>query len=118
MKICKSIPEREFFAPRVIVANSYFSRLRGLMFRKELKEGEGLLLENCNSIHCCFMNFPIDVIYLNRDMEVLKVETVRPWRVGSIVRGTKHVLEVSEGVAISLKQGDKLIFEEAEETHE
>ena len=118
MKICKTIPERVFHAPRVIVANSYFSRLRGLMFRKQLEEGEGLLLENCSSIHCCFMNFPIDVVYLNKQMKVLKVETVRPWRVGSLVRGAKHVLEVASGSAAALQYGDKLIFEEAEEKHE
>lgn len=113
MKICKTIPERDFFAPRVIVANSYFTRLKGLMFRKQLEEGEGLLLENCSSIHCCFMKFPIDVVYLSDIMEVLKVETVRPWRIGSIVRGAKHILEVGEGTASTLKHGDKLIFEEA-----
>ena len=118
MKTCKTMPVREFFAPRVIVADSYFTRLRGLMFRKQLAEGECLLLENCSSIHCCFMNFPIDVVYLSQQMEVLKVETVRPWRVGSIVRGAKHVLETSEGAASALKCGDILIFEEMNGNYE
>ena len=115
---CKSIPERMFHVPRVRVADSYFTRLKGLMFRKELEEGEGLLLKNCSSIHCCFMKFPIDVVYINDKMIVMKVETVRPWRVGSIVRGAKHVLELAEGTASGLKTGDMLIFEEAQIYHE
>ena len=114
MKQCKTTPERGFVATKVVVANNYLSRLKGLMFRKQLDEGECLLLENCSSIHCCFMNFPIDVVYLNDIMEVLKVETVRPWRVGSFVRGAKHILETKEGAASNLQHGDKLIFEEAE----
>ena len=114
MKQCKTTPERGFVATKVVVANNYLSRLKGLMFRKQLDDGECLLLEDCGSIHCCFMNFPIDVVYLNDIMEVLKVETVRPWRVGSIVRGAKHVLETKEGAASDLQPGDILIFEEAE----
>lgn len=111
---CKTTPERGFVATKVVVANNYLSRLKGLMFRKHLDEGECLLLKNCSSIHCCFMKFPIDVVYLNDIMEVLKVETVRPWRVGSFVRGAKHILETNEGAASNLQHGDKLIFEEAE----
>ena len=47
-------------------------------------------------------------------MEVLKVETVRPWRVGSFVKGARHVLEVAEGVASSVHQGDVIMFKEVD----
>ena len=114
MKICRLETENGFCAERIEIADSYWTRLKGLMFRKTLGKGEGLLLKKCSSIHCCFMNFPIDVVYLCDKMEVLKVETVRPWRVGSFVRGAKHILETNEGAAANLQHGDKLIFEEAE----
>ena len=111
---CVAEVNDHFSVRRVVIADNYFSRLRGLMFRKELDRSEGLLLKKCGSIHCCFMRFPIDVVYLNDKMEVLKVETVRPWRVGSLVKGAKHVLEVAEGAASSLHQGDVIMFKEVD----
>lgn len=118
MKVYRVKTVGGFSADRVVLANNYLSRLKGLMFRKSLGKGEGLLLENCGSIHCCFMNFPIDVVYLNEAKEVLKVETVRPWRIGSFVRGAKHVLEVGEGCAANICAGEKIEFKEVRETYE
>ena len=112
--ICIAEGNEHFSVDHVVIADNYFSRLRGLMFRKEMGMEAGLLLKNCGSIHCCFMFFPIDVIYLNNRMEVLKVETVRPWRVGSLVKGAKHVLEVAQGAASSLQQGDVIKFKEVD----
>lgn len=114
MMICTAEGNKHFSVHQVVIADHYFSRLRGLMFRKSLSNDEGLLLKKCGSIHCCFMRFPIDVIYLNDNMEVLKVETVRPWRVGSLVKGARHVLEVAEGVASSVQQGDVIMFKEVD----
>ena len=57
----------------VELADSFFSRLRGLMFRRRLKEGCGLLLAPCNSVHMLFMRFAIDVIYLDKDFCIKKV---------------------------------------------
>lgn len=93
-------------ATRVAVANSFFTRFRGLMLRKTLAPGEGLLLKNCSAIHCCFMRFPIDVLYLDNEMRVVGKETVSPWRLGSVFPGAKHVLELKAGTTgdISLWQ--------------
>lgn len=91
---------------RIRKADTFFLRFRGLMLRKELGEGEGLLLENCGRIHTNFMRFVIDVIYLSGDYEVLFRETVAPWRLGRNVRGAKHVLELPEGEGAKLKTGE------------
>ena len=114
MKTCAIETESGFHVDRIEIADSYFTRLRGLMFRKTLGKDEGLLLKRCSSIHCCFMNFPIDVVYVNDKMDVLKIETVRPWRVGSIVRGAKHIIELAEGAAMALKPGDKIVMKEVD----
>ena len=114
MMICVAEENEHFSVNHLVIADNYFSRLRGLMFRKEMGADEGLLLKDCGSIHCCFMFFPIDVIYLNDKMEVLKVETVRPWRIGSFVKGARHVLEVPEGAAASLQQGDVIKYKEVD----
>ncbi len=62
------------------VADSFFSRFRGLMLRKKLPERHGLLLVPCNSIHMCFMRFAIDAVYIDKDYRILKVVTnLHPW---------------------------------------
>ena len=86
-------------ADKVKIADSFLSRFIGLMGRKSLDEGEGLLLLKCSSIHCFFMKIPIDVVYISKDMKVLYKETIRPWRIGKIIRGARHVLELAEGKA-------------------
>jgi len=94
-------------ASRVRLADSFFSRFKGLMGRKNLDNGEGLLLKRCSSVHSFFMKIPIDVVYLSMGMTVLNVETLKPWRVGSLVRGAVQVLELEAGAAC-VEPGDLL----------
>lgn len=66
----------------VQVADTFLSRLRGLMLRspQSLPMGTGLLIAPCTSIHMMFMRFAIDVVYITKDYEVVKcVRHVRPW---------------------------------------
>ncbi|MBX2996946.1 MAG: DUF192 domain-containing protein [Caldilineaceae bacterium] len=80
------------------VADTFWSRGKGLIGRKELDVGDGLLISPCSSIHCCFMSIPIDVIYLDRDNRVVGLDKeLRPWRIGGIYRGAKRVLELPAG---------------------
>ena len=98
-------------ADKVYMADSYFKRLRGLLGKTQLQPGEGLLLTKVSSVHCFFMKFTIDVVYLSDDMVVTGIETIPPWRVGKWVRGTAHTLELEEGNAQSfIKKGDILNF--------
>lgn len=101
-------------ANKVEQADSFIKRLKGLMGKPGLAPGEGLLLKNCSSIHCFFMKFPIDVVYLSADMKVLAVETIYPWRLGSFVKGAKHVLELPIGAAGNLALGEIIRIEELE----
>lgn len=82
------------------------------MLRKALSPGEALLLENCPSIHCCFMRFDIDVVYLSDDYTVIAKETVKPWRIGKRYKGAKHVLEMDAGASIKIEIGTRLAFKE------
>ena len=100
------------YATPVYTADSFFGRFKGWMMRKDLIPGEGLLLKNCPAIHGCFMRFPIDAIYLDGNMNVLGMETLRPWHLGSIIPGTRHVLELADGRSDSFKKGMHLEFKE------
>ena len=63
------------------VARTFRERTRGLIGTKSLAPNEGLLIEKCNAIHMCFMSFPIDAYFLDKDNQVVKVvRNIRPWR--------------------------------------
>ena len=80
---------------RCLVADSPWPRMRGLLGRKRLESGEGLLLRPTGSVHTFFMRFPIDVVFLSRDGEVLKVaRALPPWRTAA-ARRAKAVLELA-----------------------
>ncbi len=82
---------------RCLVADRPFARMRGLLGRRELPSGEGLLLRPAGSIHTFFMRFPIDVVFLGGDGEALRVvPEVRPWRTAAR-RGARAVLELPAG---------------------
>jgi len=76
-----------------------------------LQAGEGLLIVRCNSIHTHFMRFPIDVLYVGSDCEVVGIDhALRPWRFGRIHRGARFVLELPPGTAkaTNTQVGDRL----------
>ncbi len=81
-------------ADRVKPANTFFDRFIGLMGKRALGDGEGLLLIDCSSIHCFFMRITIDAVYLSKDLTVLGIETLRPWQIGRRIRHASHVLEL------------------------
>lgn len=92
------------------VASSFLTRFLGLMGKDFSNDYPGLLLMNCSSIHTCFMKKNIDAIYLSKNFEVLEIETILPWRIGKLVRGTKHILELPENKC-SFKKGDFLVLD-------
>jgi uncharacterized protein len=101
----------EVVCDRCVVADSPVSRLRGLLGRSELRPGEGLLLRPASAIHTCFMRFPIDAVFLDRDWRVVGISgDVRPWRAAGN-RGAKAVLELPAGESSrrGLEVGDRLL---------
>jgi uncharacterized protein len=92
------------------VAETFATRLRGLLGREGLAAGDGLLLRPTGSVHTCFMRMPIDVVMLDRDLRVLgTVSALAPWRAAG-ARGARAVLELAAGQAIArgVRAGDVL----------
>jgi uncharacterized membrane protein (UPF0127 family) len=82
---------------RCVVADRVLPRMRGLLGRRELPPGEGILLRPASSIHMWFMRFTIDAVFLDGDLRVLRVvPELRPWRIAS-KRGARAVLELASG---------------------
>jgi len=90
------------------MAESTGARLRGLLGRDGI-EG-ALLLQPAKSVHTVGMCFPIDVAYVDRDLNVLRTRSMRPWRFGRIVFKAHGVLEAEAGTFArwDLKPGDHL----------
>lgn len=80
------------------VAENFRSRFFGLMFRKNLDRGFGLLLNPCNSIHMMFMRFAIDVVYLDKNFRIQKlVKNLHPWIGLSMCLKATSTLEIAAG---------------------
>jgi uncharacterized protein len=97
---------------RVIVADRAHRRMRGLLGRKYLRQGEGMVLRPGWSIHTAFMRFPIDAIFLDADQVVIKIEhEVGPWRTVSC-RGAREVVEMPAGECRrrGLEEGDRVAW--------
>jgi uncharacterized membrane protein (UPF0127 family)/CheY-like chemotaxis protein len=102
----------EVLCERCVVADTTFRRLRGLLGRRDLRPGEGIVLRPGWSIHTAFLLFSIDVAFVDADQVVLKVvENLRPFR-ASFCRGARDVVELSAGEAErrGLKAGDRLTW--------
>jgi uncharacterized protein len=100
-------------AKRVEVARTAATRRNGLLGRRALAADAGLWLLPCESVHTFFMQFAIDLIYLDRKQRVKKVRAaVPPWRLSACL--TAHsVLELAAGVAqtTNTQPGDELEFD-------
>lgn len=93
------------------VADTPWKRMRGLLGRKGLAQGEGLLIVPCNSIHTMFMRFAIDVLYINSACVVIGLQhALPPWRLGQIQLRSRCVLELPAGTlrATGTQLGDQL----------
>jgi uncharacterized membrane protein (UPF0127 family) len=96
------------------VADRPFGRMKGLLGRRALASGEGLLLRPASSVHTFFMRFAIDVVFLDRDLRVLSIaHDVRPWRAAGRP-GARAALELPAGECErrGLRIGDSVAFAE------
>lgn len=97
-----------------LVADTYRTRLLGLMGKRELPPGFGLLLLHETAIHTFGMRLPIDVIYLNAAGVVLRTTlAMPPMRLGPLVRGVRNVLELPKGTLAQSRTlvGDQLVLD-------
>jgi uncharacterized protein len=100
----------EVIAKNVDIADSFSSRAIGLMFSKDIGDREGLMIDPTNSIHTFFMNYPLDIIFLSRTNNVVKIiKDLKPWRLTRPYFSAVKVLEMKGGTLNkNLKQGDEL----------
>lgn len=96
-------------ANRLLLAHSYFSRLRGLICRLPLRTGEALWIKPCQQVHTHFMGYALDIVFLDRELRVVKiVRDLQPWKLSPWVRSAHSLLEFRAGGAEAIQLGDVL----------
>ena len=86
-----------FLATALAVADTHWSRLRGLLglSSSDFRNGSGLWIVPCHGVHTLGMGFPIDVIYLDASMKVIHLQSgLRPWRLAPVRSQAASVLEL------------------------
>lgn len=99
-------------------ANTFFSRLRGLMFRHHIDIQQGLLLVEPvegrwnTAIHMLWMRFEIAVIWINNQHQIVDLCLAHPWVLAYIpAQPARYTLEIHPSRLKDYQKGDRLDFE-------
>lgn len=84
---------------RVRRFDGFFARLRGLIGRPAPAPGEAVQLVPCRQVHTVGMAYAIDVVHLDERDTILRIATLRPWRLSRFVPAAASVLELAAGEA-------------------
>ena len=98
-------------ASRILVADRWWERLRGLIGQPPLQRGVGVLLQPCRSVHTWGMRFAIDVLFLDREERVVALyPALPPRRLTRWHRRAHAALELPAGAlaASGTRPGDLL----------
>lgn len=93
------------------IADTFFARFRGLMFRKSIADDYALYITPCNQIHMLNMRFAIDVVYLDKSGTVIKTDVnVPPGKICKTVKNAKSVIELKSFSAskLGIQNGDTI----------
>lgn len=99
----------------VVIADTFLSRMVGLLNRKQLNFDEALIITKCNSIHMFFMRFAIDVVFVNNDYQVVGlVKNIKPFCLSKIYFNACSAIELQSGkiIASKIEIGDTLKLQE------
>ncbi len=84
-------------------------RRRGLLGRTHLPGSTALMLAPCAGVHTAFMQFTIDVVFLDAGGRVLRVRRgLRPWRLAVCI-GSRAVVELAAD-SRDIEVGDRLFL--------
>ncbi len=111
--IVSNITKENIICPNTRVADTFFTRLKGLLGKTDFASDEGLLIIPCQSVHSVGMKFSIDVVFLDNDRQVVALlEKMRPFRCSKFYRDAKMALEIKEGKIqeMRIEIGDQLKF--------
>jgi len=114
MNKCVSIyKDDEKIADQVLLADTFFKRMFGLMPVKILEENKGLLICPCKQVHTFHMKYAIDVVFLSKGSFIVHIEhALVPSRITGYFKHAETILELNSGEAErhKLKLGERLLI--------
>ncbi len=109
-----NLTKKTWLATKVRKADSFLTRLVGLLKRTNLGPEEALWLMPSKGIHTIGMKFPIDVLYVDKNYKVIRADpNMIPYRLGPFVSQSAYVVEMPVGTITNTatEAGDQLNFE-------
>jgi uncharacterized membrane protein (UPF0127 family) len=93
----------EILVDRLRPAHTHWTRFRGLLGTAALERGDGLWLKPCRQVHMIGMRYPIDVVFLDEDLRVVRtIAALRPGAISPRVVEATSVLELPVGSVAGL----------------
>ncbi len=97
-----------------VSAESALMRLRGMIGRHFHDRMDAMIFRRCQAVHTLFMAIPIDVLFLDRESRVVKVERRLPaWRFYAGVRGAVTTVEFPAGSLDGVEPGHRILLDQA-----
>lgn len=95
--VIRNLTRNTRLADNLEIAGSGYKRSKGLLGRERLEAGGGMWIVPCEAVHTFFMQFPIDLVYLDRRHRIKKVRScVPPWRISACL-SAHSVVELPAG---------------------
>ena len=108
----KNITKNKIIVKNHVVCKSIWSKARGLMFSRSKKDFGMVFLfdkEKKYSLHMCFVFYPIDVLFLDKDMKVVeKKENFLPFTFFFPKKKASTIIELPDGSGKEIKISDKI----------
>lgn len=76
------------------IADTFLKRLLGLMFKKIFNPNDALLIKPCKIVHSFFMNFEIDILFIDKNNNIIGTYTLKPWRISPYYKNAEYVIEL------------------------
>ncbi|MCX7945144.1 MAG: DUF192 domain-containing protein [Deltaproteobacteria bacterium] len=96
-----------------VLTENFLERALGLMFKSSPLGFDALVIDKCDAVHSFFMRFDIDLIFLNREKIVMKIQKrLTPFKISSFVTGAYYVIETisHENTEENFSCGDVIDF--------
>ncbi len=102
--VVRNLTKNIILARRAIIADTFLSRMKGLLGKPPLQEDEALIITRCRSIHMFFMRYAIDAIFVGRENLVVGlVENIMPFRLSPVFWKAQFVVELMAGTISATK---------------
>lgn len=101
--IYRNVQFKDNISIEIAITQTFKERNRGLLALPKIRIDQGLLISPCRSVHTFAMQYPLDLVYLSKQLKVVKlVENIQPNRISCAITG-HSTLELCAGTIARLQ---------------